>query len=181
MKMIETGLAGCFLVELIDFEDERGCFFESFHKKKFVEATGLDIDFVQDNVSISKKGVLRGLHYQKGDDSQAKLVQVIKGKVLDVILDLRKESETYGEYRKYLLSSTNKRQIFIPKGFAHGFVTLSEEAIFCYKCDSFYNSQSESGVRFDDSQLNIDWEYSHDDLIISEKDRQLPYLKDLFK
>ena len=181
MKITETGLKGCFIIQPRLFEDDRGVFFESYQQKKFEEAIGVQVNFVQDNISVSKKGVLRRLHLQTGIHAQATLVQVVHGEVLDVIVDLRKESTTFGKHYKLKLSSANRTAIFIPKGMAHGFVTLSDEATFMYKCDAFYNSASESGVIYNDLDLNIDWQCPITTPIISEKDYQLPTFKEFFK
>jgi len=174
MNIKETKLKGCFIIEPTVLEDERGYFYESFHQKIFKKKVGLDIDFIQENQSYSKRGALRGLHYQKGKYAQAKLVRVIKGKVLDVIVDIRPESKTYGDHISVELSAENKKQIFIPKGFAHGFVVLSDEAEFFYKCDNFYNAASEGGIIYNDPTLNIDWKLPKNELIISTKDAILP-------
>ena len=179
MKVIESPLTGCFLIEPSVFEDERGQFYEAYRRNRLDKHVGMKVDFVQDNVSYSKKGVLRGLHFQKGDSAQAKLVQVLKGEVLDVIVDIRKDSPTFGEYFKEKLSSKNKKSIFIPKGMAHGFLALTEEVIFLYKCDAYYDPKSEAGILYNDPSLAIDWEINEDELILSEKDLQLPLLKDL--
>ena len=176
MKAIETKLKGCFILEPKVFEDERGYFFESFNHKRFCEAIGQEIDFVQDNQSYSKKGVLRGLHFQKGEHAQAKLVRVIEGRVLDVAVDLRKDSGTYGEHVSVELTSENKKQLFIPRGFAHGFVVLSESAQFFYKCDNYYHMVSESGIIYNDADLNINWVFNHNELVLSDKDLELPSL-----
>lgn len=180
MNCIETNLKGCFVIEPQIFEDDRGQFFESYNKQKFENAIGQKIDFVQDNQSISKKGVLRGLHFQVGEYAQAKLVHVISGKVLDVVVDLRTNSETFGEYFKLELSGDNNKMIFIPKGMAHGFATLSEEAIFAYKCDAYYHKASENGIFYKDSTLNIDWSLPLEEMIISQRDKELPTFKELF-
>ena len=180
MIITETKLKGCFVIEPKVFFDERGLFFESFQKEKLEEALGFALNFVQDNQSISKQGVLRGLHFQDGEYAQAKLVQVIKGEVLDVIVDLRKESSTFGEHMTIELSDANKKLIFIPKGMAHGFVVRSTEAIFAYKCDSYYHQRSESGLIYNDQTLNIDWEYPTESIILSEKDAELPTFKELY-
>jgi|SRR5690606_12047667 len=178
MNVKETKLKDCFIIEPKVFEDERGYFYESYNEKTFNDAIGREVVFVQDNESFSTKGVLRGLHFQKGAHAQAKLVRVIKGSVLDVAVDLRKESETYGQYISIDLSEENKKQLFIPRGFAHGFVVLSSTAIFSYKCDNFYHKASEGGIIFNDKDLNIDWKLLEEELIISEKDLVLPQLKD---
>tara|TARA_R110001583_G_scaffold36324_15_gene119761 strand:+ start:1542 stop:2030 length:489 start_codon:yes stop_codon:yes gene_type:complete len=158
--------------------DERGLFFESYHQKRLEDYIGKKINFVQDNISISKNGVLRGLHYQTGIHSQAKLVQVLKGEALDVVVDLRKESTTYGQHFKLKLSLENRKIIFIPKGMAHGFLALTDEVIFAYKCDEYYHPQSEAGIMFNDPELDINWEFTETNMIISEKDLKLPLWKD---
>ena len=177
MKFTETKLKGCFILEPKIIKDERGYFMESFNEKTFQEGVGQKVTFVQDNQSFSTKGVLRGLHYQCGAHAQAKLVRVLDGEVLDVAVDLRPESDTYGQYEAVLLSEENKTQFFVPRGFAHGFLVLSETATFFYKCDNFYNKESECGILFNDETLNIDWNFPVQDLIISDKDKVLPNLK----
>lgn len=174
MNVKETKLKGCFILEPKVFEDERGYFYESYNEKTFNDAIGHEVKFVQDNESFSTKGVLRGLHFQKGAYAQAKLVHVIKGSVLDVAVDLRKASETYGHYVSIELSEGNKKQLFIPRGFAHGFVVLSDTAIFSYKCDNFYNKEAESGIIYNDKHLNIDWKLPEEALLLSDKDLKLP-------
>ncbi len=156
------------------WEDERGYFFESYNQQLF-EAAGISAQFVQDNQARSSKGVLRGLHYQSGEFAQAKLVRVVEGEVLDVAVDLREDSETYGQWLSIRLSAENKRQLFVPRGFAHGYVVLSEMAEFAYKCDNFYAKGHEGGIIYNDPTLNIDWEASGIDLIISDKDMALPF------
>ena len=180
MKVTETYLKGCFIIEPKVFVDNRGLFFESFHRGKFKEVLGLDLDFVQDNQSISKQGVLRGLHFQEGVHAQAKLIHVVKGKVLDVVVDLRRESPTFGAHMTIELSDSNRKSIFIPKGMAHGFVVRSPEAIFAYKCDAYYHPSSERGLIYNDSTLGIDWDYPSDKIILSEKDAVLPTFKELY-
>lgn len=177
MKVSQTSLKGCFIIEPQVFPDKRGYFFESYNQSAFKQVLGADIDFVQDNESYSSKGVLRGLHYQKDEFAQAKLVRVIKGQVLDVAVDLRKNSETFGKHVSVLLSGKNKKQFFVPRGFAHGFVVLSETALFSYKCDNFYNKQAEGGILFSDPALGINWSLPDNELIISEKDLILPTLQ----
>jgi dTDP-4-dehydrorhamnose 3,5-epimerase len=177
IKAIETKLKGCFILEPQVFEDDRGYFFESYNHKAFCNAIGREVVFVQDNFSFSKKGVLRGLHYQKGEHAQAKLVSVLEGKVQDVVVDIRKDSPTYGQHISIELSSDNKKQLFVPRGFAHGFLVLSETAHFFYKCDNYYNKEAEEGIRYDDATLGIDWNISLDHLILSERDRSLPPIK----
>lgn len=177
MNFIETKLKGCFIIEPKVFNDERGYFMESFNQNTLDSGIDSKVLFVQDNESFSTKGVLRGLHYQTGDSAQAKIVRVIKGKVLDVAVDVRKDSETFGQHISIELSEENKKQLFIPRGFAHGFIVLSDTAIFSYKCDNFYNKKSEGGIIYNDEFLNIDWILSEKEFIISEKDLQLPVLK----
>lgn len=178
MQINKTNIEGCFEIIPKVFEDERGFFFESFNQATFEKQTGTKPFFVQDNQSFSSKGVLRGLHFQKGVHAQAKLVRVLNGEVLDVAVDLRKDSETYGNIVRTKLSSDNKKQLFIPRGCAHGFVTLSDATTFFYKCDNFYNKASEGGVVYNDSDLNIDWILDDSELIISEKDKILPTLNE---
>src|SRR5690606_18559022 len=179
MKAIETALEGCFIIEPKIIGDSRGYFFESFNESSFAEAVKQEVHFVQDNQSFSSYGVLRGLHAQAGEYAQAKLVRVLQGEVLDVAVDLRKDSPTYGQHISALLSAENKKQLFVPRGFLHGFVVLSETAEFFYKCDNFYNKDSEIGVKFDDPTIAIDWRIDLDEMIISEKDQILPYLNQL--
>ena len=155
------------------FEDARGYFFEGYNKNKF-SAIGIDIDFVQDNQSFSQRGTLRGLHYQNPPFAQTKLVRVLQGEIMDVAVDLRKDSPTYGQHFTIRLSSENKKQLLVPQGFAHGFSVLSETAVVLYKCDQFYNKASEGGIRFDDPTLAIDWGMDFKDAIVSDKDVVLP-------
>ncbi|MES2485608.1 MAG: dTDP-4-dehydrorhamnose 3,5-epimerase [Bacteroidota bacterium] len=179
MTVTETKLPGCLIIEPKVFNDERGYFFESYNQKKFNDATGLNVNFVQDNQSFSTYGVVRGLHYQAGEAAQAKLVRVITGKVLDVAVDLRKESATYGQYVAVELSAENKKQLFVPRGFAHGFVVLSAEAEFFYKCDNFYSKEFERGILYNDTTLNIDWVLKSSELKASAKDIDLPLFIEL--
>ncbi|NER18904.1 dTDP-4-dehydrorhamnose 3,5-epimerase [Spongiivirga citrea] len=174
MIVKETGLKGCVILEPRVFEDERGYFFESYNRSKFNELIGREINFVQDNQSYSRKGVIRALHYQTGEYAQAKLVRVLKGAVLDVAVDLRKDSETFGKHIAVELSDQNSLQLFIPRGFAHGFIVLSNTAEFFYKCDNFYNKESEGGIIYNDKELNIDWKLDEKDMIVSDKDKILP-------
>ncbi len=174
MTINETNLQGCFIIEPKVFNDERGYFFETFNRQSFQTSAGVDVNFVQDNESASTKGVLRGLHYQTGEYAQAKLVRVITGTVLDIVVDVRKGSKTYGQHFSIELSEDNKKQLFIPRGFAHGFIVLSETAIFSYKCDNYYNKASEGGIIYNDPILNLDWQLPQERLIISEKDLMLP-------
>lgn len=181
MNFIETKLKGCFIIEPKIITDERGYFMESFNESTFQNAIGKEIHFVQDNQSYSSKGVLRGLHYQTGANAQAKLVRVLDGEVLDVAVDIRPESETFGKHETLVLSAENQKQFFIPRGFAHGFIVLSKTATFFYKCDNFYNKESEGGIIFNDFNLNIDWQFPIEKCIISEKDQVLPELKNAKK
>ena len=174
MIVEKTHIEGLLIITPTVFEDDRGYFFESYNKHSFKKETGLDIDFVQDNESKSSYGTLRGLHYQTGSFAQAKLVRVLSGNVLDIAVDIRENSETYGKYFSLELSDDNKKQLLIPRGFAHGFVVLSEEAIFTYKCDNYYNKEAEGGIIFNDSHLNIDWKIDPAEIILSEKDKQHP-------
>jgi len=177
MMIKETKLKGCFIIQPQVFNDKRGYFIESYNQKSFNRALGLDINFVQDNESQSSKGVLRGLHYQLGESAQAKLVRVIKGKVLDVVVDLRENSTSFGEHLSVELSEENKTQFFVPRGFAHGFLVLEDDTIFSYKCDNFYDKQAEAGIIYSDEDLGIDWKFPKVKLIISDKDLVLPTLK----
>lgn len=181
MEKEQTYLEGCFLITPKVFSDERGNFFESFNKSLFYQLTDLDVDFVQDNQSTSHRGVLRGLHFQTGNYQQAKLVRVIKGSVLDVVVDIRPQSKTFGQHFSTVLSAENCKQLFIPKGFAHGFVVLEDDSIFAYKCDEYYHKASEGGIIYNDETLNIDWQFPESELIISEKDKVLPSFRSLFK
>ena len=181
MNFIPTKLSGCFILEPKVIHDSRGYFMESFNEKTFQDGVEQSVKFVQDNQSFSSKGVLRGLHYQSGEHAQAKLVRVLQGEVLDVAVDIRPESETYGQYVAEVLSAENQRQLFIPRGFAHGFLVLSGTATFFYKCDNFYNKESEGGIIYNDAQLNIDWQLKQEELLISEKDTQLPELNNAKK
>ncbi len=174
MKITETRLKGCFILEPALFMDERGYFMESFNEQRFNEAVGKDVNFVQDNQSFSLHGVVRALHYQVGEHAQAKLVRVLSGAVLDVAVDLRENSPTYGKHISVELSCENKKQLFIPRGFAHGFIVLSETAEFFYKCDNYYNKESEGGIIYNDRTLNIDWKLSPDEIKVSDKDVVLP-------
>ena len=177
MKVIETEIEGVFILEPRVFGDDRGYFFESFSLKHFEEKVSKTV-FVQDNESKSKYGVLRGLHYQLPPYTQAKLVRVVKGRVLDVAVDIRKGSPTFGKYVAVELSEENKLQFFLPKGFAHGFAVLSEEAIFQYKCDEYYAPDYEGAICYDDPDLGIDWKLPLKDIILSEKDKKHPRLRD---
>ncbi len=177
MNIIPTEIDGVLIIEPRIFQDSRGYFFESFNLREFEEKVGA-IDFVQDNESKSCYGVLRGLHFQRDGHSQAKLVRVVKGKVLDVAVDLRRGSATYGRHVAVELSEDNHRQFFIPRGFAHGFSVLSDEVIFQYKCDNYYCPSSEGAIAWNDPDLGIDWRIPEDKVILSEKDRNHPFLRD---
>jgi dTDP-4-dehydrorhamnose 3,5-epimerase len=179
MRVEQTPLKDCYIIHNTVFKDNRGYFFESFNQQTFAKLTGLDVHFVQDNQSSSTKGVLRGLHFQKGDAAQAKLVRVLQGSVLDVAVDLRKDSPTYGQHFSIELSDTSNTQFFVPRGFAHGFVVLSDTAVFFYKCDNLYNKAAEGGLMYNDPQLNIDWKLPEGELILSEKDLVNPLLKNI--
>ena len=173
----ETKLQGCYILEPTVFGDSRGYFFESYNKQTFDKLINHNVNFVQDNESFSSRGVLRGLHGQKDEFAQAKLVRVTQGEVLDVAVDFRKDSPTYLQHVSVKLSSENKKQLFVPRGFLHGFVVLSETAVFNYKCDNLYNKEAEEGIIYNDSDLNIDWLLNEDQLMISEKDKVLPTIK----
>ncbi len=177
MNYIQTEIDGVWLIEPKVFSDARGYFMEAFKEEEFRQQVG-DVHFVQDNESKSSFGVLRGLHYQKGAHSQAKLVRVLRGKVLDVAVDLRRSSPTFGKHVSVELSEDNKRQFFIPRGFAHGFLVLSDEAVFMYKVDNAYAPQSEASIRFDDPELGIDWPVAPEQMVLSEKDRHGAAFKD---
>ena len=179
MQVKETKLKDCFIIEPSIFGDERGYFFETFNKEKFKELTGKEIEFVQDNEAFSNRGVLRGLHFQKGEFAQAKLVRVVKGKVLDVVVDIRPNSKTYGEVFSCILSSENKKQLFVPRGFAHGYSVLEDHTVFVYKCDNFYQPKSEGGIIYNDEKLNINWMLSEKEIAISEKDKVLKTFNEL--
>jgi dTDP-4-dehydrorhamnose 3,5-epimerase len=181
MKVETTPFKDAFIIHDTVFEDQRGYFFESFNKKEFIKQTGLDVEFVQDNQSYSSKKVLRGLHLQTGESAQAKLVRVLEGSVYDVIVDLRTGSDTFGQTYGIELTSKNRLQLFIPRGFAHGFVVTSEVCTFFYKCDNYYNKSSEIGIFFNDPDMNITWPFPLEELIISEKDRNNFSFKEAIK
>ena len=177
MEIIKTAIEGVVIIEPRLFKDDRGYFFESFSQREFTEKVR-KVDFVQDNESKSSYGVLRGLHFQKPPYAQSKLVRVIKGKVLDVAVDLRRTSPTFGKYVSVELSEENQRQFFIPRGFAHGFLVLSDEAIFTYKVDNVYAPQAEASIRFNDETIGIDWPVAEEHLLLSPKDKAAPLFKD---
>jgi dTDP-4-dehydrorhamnose 3,5-epimerase len=178
MNLVKTEFEDLVLLEPKVFGDHRGYFLESYNEDTFLNL-GLKYKFVQDNESFSSFGTLRGLHFQRGEFAQAKLVRVLKGKVLDVVVDLRPESKTFKKFSTFELSEENKRILMVPRGFAHGFVVLSQEALFQYKCDNFYSPENESGIIWNDPDLNIDWKISDQEVIISEKDAKLSFLRDL--
>ncbi|MCW8310764.1 dTDP-4-dehydrorhamnose 3,5-epimerase [Sphingobacterium thalpophilum] len=172
MKYTETKLMGCFILEPTVFEDERGYFFESYNENKLTPILGYTPRFVQDNQSKSQYGVVRGLHMQTGEHAQAKLVRVLEGRVLDVVVDVRPGSATFGAHVAVELSAENRKQLFVPRGFLHGFSVLSEQAVFFYKCDNAYNRESEDGIDPLDPQLAIDWQLMPEEMILSQKDRE---------
>jgi len=174
MKFIETKISDLIIIEPTVFGDARGYFLESYNQKKFEEIVG-KISFVQDNESKSSKGVLRGLHFQKPPFEQAKLVRCIEGEVLDIAVDIRKKSKTYGKHVAVLLSGKNKRQLFVPRGFAHGFLVLSDTATFAYKVDNSYAPDYDEGIRWDDKELNIEWGLKESEVLVSAKDAELPF------
>lgn len=180
MKIQNTQIDGCLLIEPVVHQDLRGFFMEVFNQKALEEALGTPLSFVQDNQSVSKKHVLRGLHFQKGPHAQAKLVYVPCGRVLDVVVDLRRESPSFGKHYCVELSGTNHRVLYIPKGLAHGFLSLEDQTVFYYKCDAFYHPGSEGGIIYNDPDLNIDWGVEAERLILSDKDLRLPRFKELY-
>lgn len=173
MPFSTTPIQDLIVYEPTVWDDPRGYFFESYNKQTF-SGQGITAEFVQDNEARSTFGILRGLHYQTGQYAQAKLVRVVEGEVLDVAVDIRPESQTYGQWYSIRLSAENKRQLYVPRGFAHGYVVLSPTAVFCYKCDNFYSRDHEGGIRFDDPTLGIDWQIEHADVLLSEKDTLQP-------
>lgn len=176
MEVIKTEIEGVVIIEPKIFGDERGYFFESFNAAEFARKVGVNTVFVQDNESKSKYGVLRGLHFQKGEFAQSKLVRVVEGRVIDVAVDIRRGSPTFGKHVAVELSNENKRQLFIPRGFAHGFAVLSEEAVFQYKCDNLYAPDHEGAIAWNDPKIGIDWQIRPEDAILSEKDKKHPTL-----
>lgn len=179
MKIKETPLKDCYIIEPTIFEDARGYFFEKYNEKRFEELTGMNGHFVQDNISKSSYGVIRGIHLQKGEHAQAKLVSCFEGRVWDVAVDLRKDSPSFGKWFGIELTAENKTQLYVPRGFGHGFSVLSETAVFAYKCDNFYNKESEAGVVYNDSDLNIDWIIPEKDAVLSDKDKILTGFNDI--
>lgn len=179
MKIQRTDIEGVLVIEPRVFGDERGYFFESFNERDFESATGLDVKFVQDNESCSKRGVLRGLHFQKEPYAQAKLVRVVRGRVLDVAVDIRPVSPTFGRYVATELSAENHRQMFIPKGFAHGYVVLEDDTVFQYKCDEYYHPEAEGGIAWNEPEIGIEWPLAESEITLSDKDRKHPKLSEL--
>ena len=180
MTVTETKLKGCFIIEPVKYVDSRGYFMESFNEKTFNDLTETNTHFVQDNQSYSTRGVLRGLHAQAGDYAQAKLVRALSGSVLDIVVDVRKNSPTFGEWSSHILSAENNLQLYVPRGFLHGFLVLSETASFFYKCDNFYNKESECGVHPLDKDLAIDWQIPVEEMILSDKDQAAKGFKEIF-
>lgn len=174
MTIEKTHIEGCVVIVPTIISDDRGYFFESFNKQNFEKETGINVDFVQDNQSKSDRGVLRGMHFQTGGFEQAKLVRVVKGKVLDVCVDLRIDSPTYKQHFSIILDDKENKQLFIPRGFAHGFLVLEDNTIFNYKCDQYYHKPSEAGIIYNDPTFNINWDFPNDQLILSDKDQNLP-------
>lgn len=181
MILHPTALPDCYIIEPKVFKDSRGLFFESYNKADLENALKRPVNFVQDNHSVSRKGVLRGLHFQKGEFAQAKLVRVVTGEAQDVVVDLREDSPTFGHHISMRLSAKNRLMIFIPRGMAHGFVALEDNTCFLYKCDNYYNMEAEGGIKFNDPDLAINWELPQQELILSEKDRALSGFRDLKK
>ena len=179
MRVLNTDIEGVVIVEPKVFGDERGYFMESYSERDFEVHTGLNVSFVQDNESCSKRGVLRGLHFQKEPYAQAKLVRVVQGRVLDVAVDIRPESPTFGKYVMTELSGDNHRQMFIPKGFAHGYVVLEDDTVFQYKCDEYYHPEAEGGIAWNDPQIGIEWPIAEGEVILSEKDKNRPLLSEI--
>ena len=178
MKVFDAKLKDVKIIEPDVFEDERGFFTESYSKEKY-KKLGIDFNFIQDNHSLSAEAsVVRGLHFQRGNAAQTKLIRVVTGAVLDVIVDMRKGSPTYGQWESFILSEYNRRQLLVPRGFAHGFVTLTPNVNFMYKCDNYYNAEADAGIAFDDKDLGIDWQIDLSKAIISDKDRNLPTFKE---
>ena len=179
MEIESTNIQGCYIIEPTAYRDSRGYFTETFHKEKLEAALGVQLDFVQDNQSVSHKNVLRGLHFQKGKYSQAKLGRVVRGRALDVVVDLRKDSPSFGKAFSFELSEDNNLQIYMPKGLAHGFLALEDQTVFSYKCDAYYNPEFEVGIIYNDPDLAIDWGVPESELILSDKDKALPLFKTL--
>ena len=181
MLVEETYLKDCFVITPQVYPDSRGYFMESFNQEAFNKALQTNTTFIQDNESKSSKGVLRGLHFQTGVHAQAKLVRVTQGSVLDVCVDIREASPTFGKYFSVVLDAIHKKQLFVPRGFAHGFLVLEDHTVFNYKCDNYYNKTAEGGIIYNDKTINIDWNFPEEGLIFSEKDLKLPTFEKLFK
>ncbi|NND15976.1 MAG: dTDP-4-dehydrorhamnose 3,5-epimerase [Eudoraea sp.] len=179
MEITNTHIEGLYVLKPAIYKDSRGGFFESFNKQRLEDTLKIQLNFVQDNHSVSKKGVLRGLHYQEGEKAQAKIVRVISGSVQDVVVDIRPKSPTYGEHFSMVLSAKDRNMIFIPRGMAHGFLALEENTEFLYKCDNYYHPEAERGLRYDDRTIGITWQLSAEELILSDKDKKLPYLNSI--
>lgn len=179
MELIKTEIADCWVVIPKVFKDERGYFFESFHQKRFQKLTNISFNPIQDNQAFSSFGVIRGLHFQKGPAAQAKLVRALQGTILDVVLDIRKNSSSYGKVVTRLLSQENKEQLFVPKGCAHGYAALSKQVVLFYKTDAYYNPEAEAGILFNDTDLGIDWQIPEKDQVLSQKDLLWPTFKKL--
>ena len=179
MNIQQTNIEGVYIIEPVLHGDERGYFMESFSERDFEAQTSLNVRFVQDNESRSRKGVLRGLHFQREPYAQAKLVRVVQGRVLDVAVDIRPESPTFGKYVATELSGTNHRQMFIPKGFAHGYIVLEDDTVFQYKCDEYYHPEAEGGIAWNDPQIAVAWGVAESEVILSEKDKHRPLLNEL--
>ncbi len=177
MELIATKLKDCFILKPNVFTDARGYFFESYNRQQFELKTGLDVNFVQDNQAKSNYGIVRGLHFQVGEHAQAKLVRVLQGKVLDVVVDMRMDSPSYLQHISVELSADNNLQLFVPRGFAHGYSVLENDTIFFYKCDNYYHKESEGGISYKDPFLNINWGISEKDILVSDKDQLLPSLQ----
>jgi dTDP-4-dehydrorhamnose 3,5-epimerase len=177
MELIATKLKDCFILKPNVFNDARGYFFESYNRQQFASISGLDVNFVQDNQAKSNYGIVRGLHFQVGEYAQAKLVRVLQGKVLDVVVDMRLDSPSYLQHISVELSADNNLQLFVPRGFAHGYSVLENETIFFYKCDNYYHKESEGGIFYNDPSLKINWGIPDEDILVSEKDQHLPTIQ----
>lgn len=180
MEIVKTNLQDCYILKPRIFKDQRGYFMESYNKNVFTELSLTAYNWVQDNEAKSNKGVLRGLHFQKGDAAQAKLVRVITGSVQDIVVDLRKSSPTFGQFTSVILTSENKYQLLVPRGFAHGYLVLEDNTIFAYKCDNYYLPEEEGGLIYNDKNLNLPWELSHESFILSDKDTVLPVFQNAY-
>ena len=179
MKIVSSTLKDSFVIEPTIYKDQRGFFYEFFNADRFAKETGITVQFVQDNLAKSDRGALRGLHFQKGEYAQAKLVSVLQGAVLDVIVDIRKDSETFGEYFSVELNSQNKLQLYVPRGFAHAYLCLEDNTLFYYKVDNYYHQESEGGIIYNDPDLAINWKIDLSEIILSDKDKKLPYFNNI--